>query len=288
MRDADILVSSENVYLEMSKTFRPTVSAALRRAAAVRNAAGEIVDDVLPRELRTWLRGHGRTGLPVRPGTVVATSPGALGAHGVRRIHHAAVSTPVGDGDRYHVAPAVLAEAVQASFALGRAERAELSLPLSTLCFPCWAPAAGTARRDRRPLAAVGPAPGTARGHLLVGHRGDGPAAPHRGRQGRQLASLSDTPVPRSARSARANSPRSGTPYRRSPMRRPAPAPGVTTAWSRAPVASRSRCGAYRTAPSAVRGRMRWLADPRHTRRVGSATRNRPVTTASAPASARS
>ncbi|GGY83962.1 hypothetical protein GCM10010385_37720 [Streptomyces geysiriensis] len=136
VRDADILVSSENVYLEMSKTFRPTVSAAPRRAPAVRNAAGEIADDVLPRGLRAWLRGHGRTGLPVRPGTVVATSPGALGAHGVRRIHHAAVSTPVGDGDRYHVAPAVLAEAVQASFALGRAERAELSLPLSTLCFP--------------------------------------------------------------------------------------------------------------------------------------------------------
>ncbi|MFH8976637.1 macro domain-containing protein [Streptomyces sp. NPDC017890] len=136
VRDADILVSSENVYLEMSKIFRPTVSAALRRAAATRNAAGEIVDDVLPRELSTWLRGHGRAGLPVRPGTVVATSPGALAAHGVRRIHHAAVSTPVEDGDRYHVAPAALAEAVQASFALARKERAALSLPLSTICFP--------------------------------------------------------------------------------------------------------------------------------------------------------
>ncbi|MCW5254306.1 MULTISPECIES: macro domain-containing protein [unclassified Streptomyces] len=136
VRDADILVSPENVYLEMSKIFRPTVSAALRRSAAVRNAAGEIVDDVLPRELRTWLRAHGRPGLPVRPGTVVPTSPGALGAHGVRRIHHAAVSTPVGDGDRYHVAPAVLAEAVQASFALARSERAALSLPMTTLCFP--------------------------------------------------------------------------------------------------------------------------------------------------------
>ncbi|MGC9380662.1 macro domain-containing protein [Streptomyces sp. MH13] len=136
VRDADILVSSENVYLEMSKIFRPTVSAALRRAAATRNAAGEIVDDVLPRELSTWLRSHGRAGLPVRPGTVVATSPGALAAHGVRRIHHAAVSTPVEDGDRYHVAPAALAEAVQASFALAREERATLSLPLSTICFP--------------------------------------------------------------------------------------------------------------------------------------------------------
>ncbi|MFB8357897.1 Appr-1-p processing protein, partial [Streptomyces rochei] len=133
---AHIGLSSSNYSLYLPTPPPPPAAPPRRGPAAVRNAAGEIVDDVLPRELRTWLRGHGRTGLPVRPGTVVATSPGALGAHGVRRIHHAAVSTPVGDGDRYHVAPAVLAEAVQASFALGRAERAELSLPLSTLCFP--------------------------------------------------------------------------------------------------------------------------------------------------------
>ncbi|MBA2807783.1 Appr-1-p processing protein [Streptomyces sp. KM273126] len=136
VRDTDILVSSENTYLEMSKIFRPTVSGALRRAAAVRNAGGEIVDDVLPRELTTWLRGHGRTGLPVRPGTVVPTAPGALASHGVRRVYHAAVSTPVEDGDRYHVAPAVLAEAVRATFSLARAERESLSIPLSTVCFP--------------------------------------------------------------------------------------------------------------------------------------------------------
>ncbi|MFE9725707.1 macro domain-containing protein [Streptomyces sp. NPDC005794] len=136
VRDADILVSSENTYLEMSKIFRPTVSGALRRAAAVRNGSGEIVDDVLQRELSTWLRGHGRTGLPVRPGTVVATSPGALASHGVRRVYHAAISSPVEDGDRYHIAPASLAEAVRATFTLARAERETLSIPLSTVCFP--------------------------------------------------------------------------------------------------------------------------------------------------------
>ncbi|WP_245863063.1 macro domain-containing protein [Streptomyces thermovulgaris] len=135
VRDVDILVSSENIYLEMSKTFRPTVSGALRRAAAVRNPSGEIVGDVLARELALWLRAHGRTGLPVRPGTVVATSAGALSRNGVRRIYHAAVATPTG-GDVYHVAPTTVAEAVQASFALAREERTALSLPLSTICFP--------------------------------------------------------------------------------------------------------------------------------------------------------
>ncbi|MEU6664906.1 macro domain-containing protein [Streptomyces sp. NPDC046727] len=136
VRDVDILVSSENTYLEMSKTFRPTVSGALRRAAALRDATGEVVDDVLARELNVWQRRHGRAGTPVRPGTVVATSSGALAAQGVRRIHHAAIATPVGDGDRYHVSPAALGEAVRASFELARHESEFLSLPMSSICFP--------------------------------------------------------------------------------------------------------------------------------------------------------
>lgn len=47
----DVIVSSENTYLQMSKTFRDTVSGSLRRGAAIRGPAGEIIDDVLAREL---------------------------------------------------------------------------------------------------------------------------------------------------------------------------------------------------------------------------------------------
>ncbi|MFD7492417.1 macro domain-containing protein [Streptomyces sp. NPDC059832] len=136
LRDIDILVSSENIYLEMSKTFRSTVSGSLRRAAAIRDEAGETVDDVLARELVEWMRAHGRSGLPVRPGTVVPTSPGALAERGVRRIHHAAVASPTSDGHGYRVDPHVLAEAVSASFRLARAERDRYDPPLSSLCFP--------------------------------------------------------------------------------------------------------------------------------------------------------
>ncbi|WP_043487195.1 MULTISPECIES: macro domain-containing protein [Streptomyces] len=134
LRDIEVLVSSENVYLEMSKTFRPTVSGALRLAAAVRDPAGEIVDDVLARELAAWLRAHGRPGLPVRPGTVVPTSSGALAARGVRRIYHAAVATP--EEDTYHVRPETIARAVSACFALARAERDRYQPALSSICFP--------------------------------------------------------------------------------------------------------------------------------------------------------
>lgn len=134
LRDIEVLVSSENVYLEMSKTFRPTVSGALRLAAAVRDPAGEIVDDVLARELAAWLRAHGRPGLPIRPGTVVPTSPGALAARGVRRIYHAAVATPL--DDTYEVRPESIARAVGACFALARAERDRYEPALASICFP--------------------------------------------------------------------------------------------------------------------------------------------------------
>ncbi|MFI2210545.1 Appr-1-p processing protein [Streptomyces sp. NPDC020141] len=134
LRDIDILVSSENVYLEMSKTFRPTVSGSLRLAAAVRDQAGEIVDDVLVRELGEWLRAHGRPGLPVRSGTVVPTSPGALAARGVRRIYHAAVATPY--EDTYRVGPESLARAVASCFALAREEEEREGRGPSSLCFP--------------------------------------------------------------------------------------------------------------------------------------------------------
>jgi O-acetyl-ADP-ribose deacetylase (regulator of RNase III) len=134
LRDIDVLVSSENVYLEMSKTFRRTVSAALRLAAAVRDGAGEITDDVLVRELSGWLCAHGHPGLPVRTGTVVPTSPGALASRGVRRIYHAAVAAP--DGDGYRVQGESIARAVGECFALARAERDGCQPGLKSICFP--------------------------------------------------------------------------------------------------------------------------------------------------------
>jgi O-acetyl-ADP-ribose deacetylase (regulator of RNase III) len=136
LRDIDILVSSENVYLEMSKTFMPTLSGSLRWAGAIRDAAGELVEDVLANELAMWVRRHHRPGLQVRPGTVAPTSSGALATQGIRRIYHAAVAVPLGDRDGYSVAPGDIARAVRESFVLARAEREEFDPPLSSICFP--------------------------------------------------------------------------------------------------------------------------------------------------------
>ncbi|MFJ8106735.1 Appr-1-p processing protein [Streptomyces sp. NPDC096132] len=133
LRDIDILVSSENVHLEMSKSFRPTVSGALRRSAALGRAADEPVVDVLADELAAWVRDRPGV-LPLRPGTVVPTGAGALAERGVRRVYHAAVAVP--DGHAYRVDPQHIATAVAACFAQARRERADGPPALRSICFP--------------------------------------------------------------------------------------------------------------------------------------------------------
>ncbi|MEU1557725.1 macro domain-containing protein [Streptomyces scabiei] len=132
----DVLVSSENIYFEMSKTFRRTVSGSLRRAGATKDAVGRITDDVIARQLADWVRNFGVPGLPVAAGTVAVTSPGALAAQGVRRILHAAVATPSATGDGYQTAPAAVATAVRRAFQLAAAERRAGRAPLRSVALP--------------------------------------------------------------------------------------------------------------------------------------------------------
>ncbi|WP_053065835.1 hypothetical protein [Streptomyces sp. Mg1] len=156
----DVLVSSENTYLEMSRTFRPTTSGALRRAAARQNAAGGIVDDVLARELHDWLVRFAAPGLPVAPGTVVATSAGELASQGVRRIYHAATVMPRSDGG-YDTTPAVVTKAVRQVFEEAAVERDGFAPPLTSLCLPVLGAGRGglaPAASLRAMLAAIGPA----------------------------------------------------------------------------------------------------------------------------------
>ncbi|MFF8969790.1 macro domain-containing protein [Streptomyces sp. NPDC014995] len=145
LRDIDVLVSSENVHLEMSKSFRPTVSGALRRSAAVGSASEGPVTDVLAEELAAWVRARPGV-LPLRPGTVVPTGPGALAERGVRRVYHAALAVP--DGLGYRVDPQSIATAVAACFTRARRERAAGLPALRSLCFPLMG--AGRGGLDRR------------------------------------------------------------------------------------------------------------------------------------------
>ncbi|HEY3868892.1 MAG TPA: hypothetical protein VGM10_11105 [Actinocrinis sp.] len=132
----DVYVSPSNVYFEISRIFGDTVSASLRRAGAWRDAAGRVVDDAIRRELADWVDERGGPGTATRPGTIAATSAGALAEHGARRIYHAAVAVPEGAGMSYKVDEWAVAESVRGVFATASQERDSYDPPLASLCFP--------------------------------------------------------------------------------------------------------------------------------------------------------
>jgi|GEM_PF-6418000 len=144
--DMDIVVSSENIHFQIAKPFKPSTSGRLRNAAAVKNAAGEIVEDVIFDELNDWMKRHGRHGLPVALGTVAPTSSGELAKKGVLRVYHAAIVVPRIGTNEYDVDPHTIAEAVHNVFRLARRERAELGRELRSICLPLFG--AGRGRLD--------------------------------------------------------------------------------------------------------------------------------------------
>jgi hypothetical protein len=132
----DVIVVPTNTYLELPQHFKSSISAAMRRAAAIRNADGGILVDVVGEELRAWIGRHGRPGLPVAPGTVAVTSAGYMAGHGIRRIYHAAVATPRPGTNAYDVEPTAIASSVGNVLATARAERRLFEPPPISLAFP--------------------------------------------------------------------------------------------------------------------------------------------------------
>jgi O-acetyl-ADP-ribose deacetylase (regulator of RNase III) len=132
----DILVVPQNLYLQMPQHFKSSVAAAVRRAAAVRGQRGEIMSDVIDLEVRAWLSQNARPGLPVAAGTVAATSSGAMAAQGIRRIYHAALTSPHPGTNDYDVDPTVIAQVVHNVSTAARAERDQFDPPLRSVGFP--------------------------------------------------------------------------------------------------------------------------------------------------------
>jgi hypothetical protein len=128
LEDVDVVVSSENVYLEPARMYTATLSGSLRRAAAVRGAAGEVLVDVVAKELATWVAERGAVGQPFEPGIVVPTSPGQLARQGVRRLYHAAVAVPQTGSFEYGVAGESIVRCVHGVLGLLRVERERFGL----------------------------------------------------------------------------------------------------------------------------------------------------------------
>ncbi|MFD5316756.1 hypothetical protein [Streptomyces sp. NPDC127098] len=136
LRDVDVVVSPANVFFALPEAYKSSVSASLRRAGAVRDAGGGLVEDPIQDEVREWLTGHRLLGRPALPGTVVPTGSGALAAQGVRRVYHAAIAVPRAGTNDYDVLPSDVTRAVTRAFAVLGAESPAFDPPLRSVCLP--------------------------------------------------------------------------------------------------------------------------------------------------------
>ncbi|MET9610650.1 hypothetical protein ABZZ17_37160 [Streptomyces sp. NPDC006512] len=136
LRDVDVVVSPTNTYFALPEPYKSSVSASLRRAAAVRGVTGDVRADPVQEELRTWAARHGTAGRPVLPGTVAATGAGALAGQGIRRIYHAALAVPRAGTNDYDVLPADVTRASARALTLLAEEHDRHTPPLRSVCFP--------------------------------------------------------------------------------------------------------------------------------------------------------
>ncbi|MEV5977997.1 hypothetical protein [Streptomyces sp. NPDC052114] len=136
LRDVDVVVSPSNTYFALPAAYKSSVSATLRRAGALKDPAGGLVEDHVHDELRGWAARHGAPGRAALPGTVVATSSGALAGQGVRRIYHVAVAVPRPETNDYDVQPADVTRGVARAFALLAEEARASEPPLTSIALP--------------------------------------------------------------------------------------------------------------------------------------------------------
>ncbi|MFE6163680.1 hypothetical protein ACFQ7F_32735 [Streptomyces sp. NPDC056486] len=136
LRDVDVIVSPSNTYFALPAAYKSSVSATLRRAGARKDPTGGLVEDHVHDELRVGAARHGVPGRAAQPGTVVATSSGALAGQGVRRIYHVAVAVPRPETNDYDVQPADVTRGVARAFALLAEESRTSDPPLTSICLP--------------------------------------------------------------------------------------------------------------------------------------------------------
>lgn len=136
LRDVDVVVSPSNTHFALPATYKSSVAATLRRAGAHTDPTGALVEDLVHDELRGWAVRHGTPGRAALPGTVAATSSGALAEQGVRRIYHVAVAVPRPGTNDYDVQPADITRGVTRVFRLLAEESRRYDPPLTSLCLP--------------------------------------------------------------------------------------------------------------------------------------------------------
>lgn len=150
VRSIDVVVSSENVDLQLARYYDPSMSGTLRYLDAVRGMGGAVVRDAMDEQLKELIKRHD-IAVPVMAGTVLAMPTSGLNAHGIRFVFLAATVRGDGIGMGYSaVAEGEIENCIRSCFerfdGLAREE------PLESMLFPVFG--AGTAKQD--PEQAVG------------------------------------------------------------------------------------------------------------------------------------
>ena len=125
---AEVWVNSENTDMQMARFNEFSVSSIIRYGGAVRDEAGQVIDDVIADELARKLMGR----RPVPPGAAITTTAGQLRGNGVRYVVHvAAVQGEPGSGFRQirEVGRCVTS-------ALAEVDRIDDQPPAATVLFP--------------------------------------------------------------------------------------------------------------------------------------------------------
>lgn len=84
--NVDVWVNSENTNMQMARHFERSISSTIRYEGAIKDDTGDVIDDVIAKDLKKVTKGRDCTA-----GTIVVTTAGALEEkNNVKRIFHAA------------------------------------------------------------------------------------------------------------------------------------------------------------------------------------------------------
>ena len=144
VRNVDVIVSSENLDLQLARYYDPSVSGTLRYLDAARGPDGRVTTDSLNDALLDYIASKGMQ-LPVMSGTVVPVPSTGLRSAGVKYVFLAAAVRGDGVGRGYS---SVVGGEVQNCVAecFRRFRETSESDPLESILFPVFG--AGTAKQD--------------------------------------------------------------------------------------------------------------------------------------------
>ena len=144
VRNVDVLVSSENTFLQPARFFERSISGMLRYLDAEKDRGGRIRRDAYMTSLAAVIAKE-ELQLPVLPGAVLSMPATGLRQQGVKYVFHAATVEGLVEAG-YRASPDSVPDAVRNSFQ--EFTKLAANEPLSSILFPLFAAGGGRMAED--------------------------------------------------------------------------------------------------------------------------------------------